>query len=204
MQRELEAAQKNSIKQQVMDSLAELHEFAVPADIVHREIQVLKDQMMSQFQMPPGQAQSLDLPDALFQDQAEKRVKVGLIVNEVISSASLKADPEKVEAKLEELAAPYGEPDQVIEWYRGNPEQMSNIEMSVLEDQVVDHILSAANIEEVLANYADVISGAATAPPQEDADGMESDGDTAFGEGNDESVDTQAADEAPGNDESKE
>ena len=104
---------------------------------------------------------------------------------------------------MEELAAPYGEPDQVIEWYRGNPEQMSNIEMSVLEDQVVDHILSAANIEEVLANYADVISGAATAPPQEDADGMESDGDTAFGEGNDESVDTQAADEAPGNDESK-
>ena len=203
MQRELEGAQKNQIKQQVMDSLAELHEFAVPADIVHREIQVLKDQMMSQFQMPPGQAQSLDLPDALFQDQAEKRVKVGLIVNEVISSASLKADPEKVEAKLEELAAPYGEPDQVIEWYRGNPEQMSNIEMSVLEDQVVDHILSAANIEEVLANYADVISGAATAPPQEDADGMESDGDTAFGEGNDESVDTQAADEAPGNDESK-
>ena len=140
-----------------MDSLAELHEFAVPADIVHREIQVLKDQMMSQFQMPPGQAKSLDLPDALFQDQAEKRVKVGLIVNEVISSASLKADSEKVEAKLEELAAPYGEPDQVIEWYRGNPEQMSNIEMSVLEDQVVDHILSAANIEEVLANYADVI-----------------------------------------------
>ena len=155
--------------------------------------------------MPPGQSQSLDLPDALFQDQAEKRVKVGLIVNEVISSASLKADPEKVEAKLEELAAPYGEPDQVIEWYRGNPEQMSNIEMSVLEDQVVDHILSAANIEEVLANYADVISGAATAPPQEDADGMESEGDAAFGEGNDESKDTEVADEdeAPGNDESK-
>ena len=63
-----------------------------PTDIVHREIQVLKDQMMSQFQMPPGQAQSLDLPDAAIQDQAEKRVKVGLIVNEVISSASLKAD----------------------------------------------------------------------------------------------------------------
>jgi trigger factor len=200
MQRELEGAQKNQVKQQVMDSLAELHEFAVPADIVHREIHVLKDQMMSQFQMPPGQAQSLDLPDALFQDQAEKRVKVGLIVNEVISSASLKADSEKVDAKLEELAAPYGEPDQVIEWYRGNPEQMSNIEMSVLEDQVVDHILSAANIEEVLASYADVISGAAIAPPQEDADGMESDGDSASDAKTDAGKDTEDADEASAKD----
>ena len=170
MQRELEGSEKNQVKQQVMDSLAELHEFSVPADIVSREIQVLKDQMMSQFQMPPGQAQSLELPDALFQDQAEKRVKVGLIVNEVISSASLTADAEKVEAKLEELAAPYGEPDQVIEWYRSNPEQMSNIQMSVLEDQVVDHILSSANIEEVIASYADVISGAAIAPPQDQAE----------------------------------
>ena len=97
-------------------------------------------------------------------------MKVGLIVNEVISSASLKADADKIEAKLEELAAPYGEPDQVIDWYRSNPEQMSNIQMSVLEDQVVDHILSAANVEEVIASYTDVISGAAIAPPQDDTD----------------------------------
>ena len=153
-----------------MDSLAELHEFAVPADIVHREIQVLKDQTDEPIPNAAGSGTEFGFAQCAIPRSLEKRVKVGLIVNEVISSASLKADPEKVEAKLEELAAiSYGEPDQVIEWYRGNPEQMSNIEMLVLEDQVVDHILSAANIEEVLANYADVISGAATAQPQEDA-----------------------------------
>jgi trigger factor len=168
MQRELDSAIKNQIKQQVMDGLAETHEFPVPQDVVQREIQVLKDQMLSQFQMPPGQAQGLDLPDALFQDQAEKRVKVGLIVNEVISAGELVADAEKVDAKLQELAAPYGEPEQVIEWYRSNPEQMGNIEMAVLEDQVVDHILGAAAIEEVASSYSDVISGAAIAPPAED------------------------------------
>jgi trigger factor len=107
----------------------------------------------------------LDLPDALFHDQAEKRVKVGLIVNEVISAGELVADAEKVDAKLQELAAPYGEPDQVIEWYRSNPEQMGNIEMSVLEDQVVDHIMASAEVEEVVASYSEVISGAAIAPP---------------------------------------
>lgn len=170
MQRELDSAVKNQIKQQVMDGLAEIHEFPIPHDIVHREIHVLKDQMMSQFQMPPGQAQSLDLPDALFHDQAEKRVKVGLIVNEVISSGELVADATKVDAKLQELAEPYGEPEQVIEWYRSNPEQMGNIEMAVLEDQVVDHIMASAEIEEVVSNYADVISGAAIAPAAEDDD----------------------------------
>ena len=168
MQRELDSAVKNQIKQQVMDGLAEIHEFPIPHDIVHREIHVLKEQMMSQFQMPPGQAQSLDLPDALFHDQAEKRVKVGLIVNEVISSSELVADATKVDAKLQELAEPYGEPEQVIEWYRSNPEQMGNIEMAVLEDQVVDHIMASAEIEEVVSNYTDVISGAAIAPPVEE------------------------------------
>ena len=175
MQRELDGAVKTQVKQQVMDSLADLHEFTIPQDIVHREIQVLKDQMMSQFQMPPGQAQSLELPDALFQDQAEKRVKVGLIVNEVISASKLVADGGKVEAKLHELAAPYGEPDQVIEWYRSNPEQMGNIEMAVLEDQVVDHIIEAAEVEEVVASYADVISGAAIAPESEEVASTEAD-----------------------------
>ena len=117
--------------------------------------------------MPPGQAQQLDLPDALFQDQAEKRVKVGLVVNEIMTSKAMVADPEKIDARLQEIAAPYGEPEQVIDWYRSNPEQMNNIEMAVLEDQVVDLIMEQASIEEVVSNYTDVISGAAIAAPEE-------------------------------------
>ncbi|MEC8347386.1 MAG: hypothetical protein VXZ70_05085, partial [Pseudomonadota bacterium] len=75
-----------------------------------------------------------------------------------------------------------------------------NIEMSVLEDQVVDHILSAANIEEVLANYADVISCAAIAPSQDDADGTESDEDAAFDAETDAGKDTEVAGEASAKD----
>ena len=72
---------------------------------------MLKEQMMSQFQMPPGQAQSLELPDALFQDQAEKRVKVGLIVNEVISSGELVADETKVDASSRRWPSRMARPD---------------------------------------------------------------------------------------------
>jgi trigger factor len=78
------------------------------------------------------------------------------------------AEPENVEIRLQEMAAPYGEPEQVINWYRSNPEQMGNIEMAVLEDQVVDRILDGAEIQEVDTNYSDVISGAAIAPEPED------------------------------------
>ena len=166
MNLELEKSIKGQLKQQVMDSLGGLHEFDVPDPMVTREIQVLKDQMMSQFQQPPGGKQNdLNLPDELFKDQAQKRVKLGLVVNEVISKFEIEVDQDKLDEHLKELAASYAEPEQVIGWYRGNPEQMQNLEMGVLEDQVVDRIISEAEVEEVISDYDDIISGAAIAPP---------------------------------------
>ena len=166
MQRELDSAIKNQLKQQVMDEIAKLHEVQLPHAVVHREIHALKDQMLGQFQMG-GQGNAPDLPDELFQDQAEKRVTVGLVVNEIISSQELQVEEQKLEERLQELAASYGEPEQVISWYRSNPEQMQSLEMGVLEDQVVDHILSVAQVEIVESSYDEVISGRAIAPPEE-------------------------------------
>ena len=177
MGRELESAIKNQVKQQVMDGLSKVHDFLLPHDVVQREISALKNQMLSQFQMPQGQAPQLDLPDALFQDQAEQRVRVGLVVNEIIVKHEMQADTVLVDEQLKAIAEPYDEPDQVIEWYRSNPEQMQNVEMGVLEDQVVNLILDQSAIEEVVASYADVLSGAAIADP--DADAEVSDGDAA-------------------------
>ena len=177
MGRELDAAIKNQIKQQVMDNLSKVHDFLLPHDVVQREIGALKNQMLSQFQMPQGQAPQLDLPDALFQDQAEQRVKVGLVVNEIIVKHEMQADTALVDEQLKTIAEPYDEPDQVIEWYRSNPEQMQNVEMGVLEDQVVNLILGQSAIEEVVASYADVLSGAAIADPE--ADPEAADGDAA-------------------------
>jgi trigger factor len=165
MQREMDAAIKNQLKQQVMDQLAKLHDFQLPHAMVHREIHVLKDQMLSQFQMG-GDGPKPQLPDELFQDQAEQRVKVGLVVNEIINKSELSVDQAMLDAKLQEIAAQYGEPEQVINWYRSNPEQLQNIEMGVLEEQVVDHILSSAQVEDVLASYDEAVSGQAIVDPE--------------------------------------
>ena len=164
MQKELDSSITNQTKQQVMDSLAEIHEFALPSDVVQREIQALKEQMLGQFQQPPGNSQKIDLPDDLFRDQAEKRVKVGLVVNEIISSREIKVEETDLEEKLAELASAYGEPEQVIAWYKNNPDQMRGVEMGLLEDRVIDLILEEATIESVKAAYSEVLSGAALAP----------------------------------------
>ena len=168
MQRELMNAVKNQTKQQVMDQLAALHDFQLPQAVVQREIGGLKEQMLGQFQM--SGPNTIDLPDELFTDEAQKRVKVGLVVNEVISSAELQADEEKLDERLQEIASQYGEPEQVMNFYRSNPDQMQNIEMSVLEEQVVEHILSKAQVEIVESNYEDVLSGRAIGDLEEEAD----------------------------------
>lgn len=169
MQRELDAAIANQLKSQVMDELYRLHNVQLPRAMVNQEIQNQKQQMLQQFQMygQGGQTPDIDLPDDLFTEQAEKRVAVGLIVNEIVTSAELKAEEERVKARIEEMAAGYADPSQVISYYNSNPEQLQQIEMAVLEDQVVDHILEQAAVETVNTTYQDALTGAAIAPEPE-------------------------------------
>jgi trigger factor len=183
MQREMDGAARNQLKSQVMDQLHANHTVQLPGVVVSNEIQALKQQMLQQFQMygQQGNADQIDLPDDLFTEQAERRVAVGLIVNEIVSKADLSADPERVKQRIEEMASGYAEPAQVINYYMSNAEQRQQIEMAVLEDQVVDHILDQASIEEVVSNYNDVISGQAIAPEQTDED-LTADVDTGEGE----------------------
>jgi trigger factor len=170
MQRELDSAISNQVKSQVMDELHRLHTVQLPKAMVSQEIQNQKQQMLQQFQMygQNGQAPDIDLPDDLFTEQAEKRVSVGLIVNEIVSTGELRPDEDRVRARVEEMAAGYSDPAQVVNYYYSNPEQLQQIEMAVLEDQVVDHILEQASVEIVSTTYQDALTGAAIAPEPED------------------------------------
>jgi len=180
MERELDAAVKNQLKRQVMDELQRLHEVQLPMGMVKREIGALKQQMAQQMQSYTQRQdprdhdhdhdhdhehdhshapKTPDLPDELFQSEAERRVKVGLVVNELISTHGLKSDPAKVRQRIEDIAKTYVQPEQVVNWYYSNQAQLSQIEMAVLEDQVVDHILDKAEVIEIPSNYEDIIAG---------------------------------------------
>ena len=113
-------------------------------------------------QQPP------ELPDDMFTEQAERRVSVGLVIKEIVARAELEADADRVRARIETLAAQYGEPEQVVNWYYSNQEQLQQIEMAVLEEQVVDHVLQAATVESVTSSYDDIIAGKAVKVEQSD------------------------------------
>lgn len=173
MEREMEGAVRTQVKNQVMDQLNALHQIQLPEALVANEVQALKQQTLQQFQMY-GAGNQPDLPDDLFRDQAERRVRVGLVVNEIVSSAEIQVTPEKLRARVEELAEGYAEPQQVVNWYYSNQEQLQQVEMAALEDEVVEHVLASATVETVPATYQTVVSGQAV-PSEEagDADAAE-------------------------------
>ena len=161
MQRELKNAIKARVKQQVMDGVVEAHEgLEIPAALLDQEISVMRKQMFQQFG-GAGAAPDLDLdsllPADMFSEEANKRVKLGLVLNEFISKESLKADADKVRETIEEMAATYQDPEEVINHYYGNQEQLSAIESMVLEDQIVEKILESADVSDSECSYQEAV-----------------------------------------------
>ncbi|WP_231757087.1 trigger factor [Microbulbifer elongatus] len=158
MQRELKNAALNKVKTQVMDQLFEKHQVEIPAALVAGEVQTLRGQMVQQFggQIKPEDAAKM-LPDTMFEDQAKRRVVLGLVVGEIVKENKLTVDADRVKAKVEELASTYQQPEEVVEYYLNNRELLAGVESVVLEDQVVDFVLDKAKVSEVESSYDDVI-----------------------------------------------
>nr|WP_010132869.1 trigger factor [Microbulbifer agarilyticus] len=158
MERELKNAALNKVKTQVMDQLFEKHEVEIPAALVAGEVQTLRGQMVQQFggQIKPEDAAKM-LPDTMFEDQAKRRVVLGLVVGEIVKENKLSVDADRVKAKVEELASTYQQPEEVVEYYFNNRELLAGVESVVLEDQVVDFVLDKAKVSEVESSYDDVI-----------------------------------------------
>ena len=163
MERELRNAVEASVKNQVMDAIVAAHaELELPSALIGQEINAMRQQMFQQF---GGAApQDLDLasilPDEMFSEQAERRVKLGLVVAEMISQYELSAEPAKVREAIEDIASTYQDPEEVINWYYSENEQLAGIESRVLEDAVVEKLLSTAAIAEVECSYQDALAKA--------------------------------------------
>lgn len=152
MERELKNAVTAKVKEQVMDGLVSAHDFEVPAALVRGEILRMRQQMVQQF----GGGQQFDasmLPEELFKDQAERSVRLGLVVREILEKNELKADADKVRARIEEIAEQYEEPQEVINYFYGNPQQLQQVEGVVLEEQVVELVLASAKVTEKAVSY---------------------------------------------------
>jgi trigger factor len=156
MQREMKTASRNKLKTTLIDALISDMEVTIPAALMSNEINQLKHQTVQQM----GGGQGLDpqnMPDDLFKEQAKRRVTLGLVLGEVISQQNIQADAGKVRAAVEELAATYESPEEVVKWYYSNEEQLKGIESSVLEDEVFDYIIEQAEVSDKEVSYQEVI-----------------------------------------------
>lgn len=161
MEREVKNSLRQQLKQAAFNAVLENNEVEVPASMVTQEIGRQREQMLQQFaQQFGGKVPNFDqsmLPDELFREQAERSVKLGLLIGKVLEDAALTVDQERVKAFIEEAAQSYEEPKDVIEYFSNDKQQRAQIEGVVLEDQLVDYILSKAKVTDNAVNYQDLI-----------------------------------------------
>ncbi|BBH47153.1 trigger factor [Pseudomonas sp. KU43P] len=157
MERELRQAIKTKVKNQVMDGLLAANPIEVPKALLENEVNRLRVQAVQQF---GGNIKPEQLPAELFEEQAKRRVVLGLIVAEVVKQFELKPDDAKVREMIEEMASAYQEPEQVIAWYYKNDQQLNEVRSVVLEEQVVDTVLQKATVTDKSVSYEDAVKPA--------------------------------------------
>jgi len=162
MEREIKNAARSQVKQAVFDGLLEKNEFDVPQAMVDQEIERQRNMMMQrfaqQFGANPDNFNKDMLPDELFEEQAIRAARLGVIVARVIESQKLEVDQARVETFINEAAENYEDPAEVIEYYTNDQQQRANIESVVLEDQVVDYLLSEATVTDKEVSYQDLLA----------------------------------------------
>lgn len=155
MERELGQALRSRVKQQVMDALVERNPVDVPESLVRDEIGRLREQMKQRL---GGQLGEEQLGDELFADEAGRRVRLGLILSALVRGEEIHADDERVRRQVEELAAAYDEPQQVVRYYYENPQMLQGVQAMVVEDQVVDWVLERARVSERRTTFDEIMN----------------------------------------------
>lgn len=157
MERELRQAIKTKVKNQVMDGLLAANPIEAPKALLENEVNRLRVQAVQQF---GGNIKPDQLPAELFEEQAKRRVVLGLIVAEVVKQHELKADEGRVREMIEEMASAYQEPEQVVAWYFKNEPQLNEVRSVVLEEQVVDTVLQKATVTDKQVSYEEAVKPA--------------------------------------------
>ncbi|MGJ8682947.1 trigger factor [Paraglaciecola sp.] len=160
MQRELDQTLKASVKEQVIAGLLEKNVIDLPKALVEQEVNVLRDQAKQRFaQQQGGKVDNMpELPAELFEENARKRVSIGLLLGEVIKTNELKVDAAKVDALIQTAASAYEDPQEVIEYYKSNDELTQQMNNVALEEQAVEVLLEKAKVKEVKKKFDDIMN----------------------------------------------
>ena len=148
-------------KAAVMEALLSKAELDLPNASVQSEIERLKEGARADLkQRGMKDADKAEIPDDIFRAQAERRVRLGLVVAELVRANNLQAKPEQLKAHIDELAASYEKPEDVVRWYFGDRQRLAEVEAVVIETNVADFVLGKAKVTDKAVSFDELMSGA--------------------------------------------
>jgi trigger factor len=161
LEREVKTRVRAKTKDSVMDALIKATDLDVPKVLVEQEIQRLSEMTREDMQQRGMNVKDMPFPPELFTTQAERRVRLGLILAELVKANNLQATPEQIKAQVQEFAQSYEDPQQVVKYYFSDRRRLSEVEALVLEENVVNYVLGKAKVtdkpvafDELMANSA--------------------------------------------------
>jgi trigger factor len=158
MQRELDQTLKAAVKENVIAGLLENNQLDLPKALVDQEIDALRKQAKQRFEQQGKGGDVPDLPADLFQENAKRRVSIGLLLGEVIKDNKLEADEAKVTQLIETAASAYEDPQEVVEYYQSNTELKQQMQNLALEEQAIEVILEKAKVKEVKKAFDEIMN----------------------------------------------
>ncbi len=157
MERELAETVRGKVKSQLMEGLLQQNKVELPKALVDEEIDKMQREMFGGKIPDEKRAQ---LPREPFEEQAGRRVALGLLLGEIVRAENLAVDEGRLRAKVEDLASTYDDPEQVARAYLSNPSLRAQIENIVLEEQAVDHMLGQAKVKDKKTSFKDLMDAA--------------------------------------------
>jgi trigger factor len=157
IQKEVSKRVRSSVKEQVMAGLLACAAFEVPRALVDAEIGRMQQAAVEDLRNRGMTTQNLSLPPELFAERAANRIKLSILVGDLVKRHHLEPKPEQVRALIEEHAESYEQPDQLVRWYYGDPARLSEFEALVMEDNVVEWAVGKMRVEDKPTDFDELM-----------------------------------------------
>lgn len=157
LDREVSRRLKLHNKEAAMDALLGVANFEVPTSLVDQEVETVMKQAMQEMESRGVKMSDMPLQAEMFRDRAEKRVKLGILLADVVQKHGLHASPEQTKAMIEDYAQNFDEAEQIIRWYAADPKRMIEVENLVLEENLVGWVMGQAKTTDKKADFSELM-----------------------------------------------
>jgi trigger factor len=160
LEREVKKRLESRVKDQVMNGLIASSELDLPRALIEADVQRLIEMTRNDMRERGMKVEDMPFPPDLFQAQAERRVRLGLIISELVKTHQLDAKPEQVKAHIEDFAQSYENPGEVVRWYFADRSRLADVEALVLEQNVVNYVLEHAKVKDAPVDFDELMGNA--------------------------------------------